>query len=294
MIVPLTLVTLNAVIWTVLIQIPYQGKFVIKSDPWGKVTDLVFSTTLAFLLVFRLNRVAIRWWDTRAMWGIIIASSRILADAILEHTNHAPIHRDNAISWLAGFLVSVKQHMRKYEAFDCDELAGFLTKNQVDHLNASSHPCLYAISEIRHETKLAFEVNEETPIGLAVTYSSTLRMIEKSLHILIDKMGGLERVSTTPLPIVFVTHLRTILMIYLLSLPYLHVGEWGWSTIPIVVVTSYALLGVDSAASECEVPFKKRANHLSMESFCLTGLNDIEELVRHHSVLHNSINKSTK
>lgn len=220
--------------------------------------------------------------DTRGMWGLLIANSRMLTDAIMTHTNHAPINRDNAISWLGGFLVAVKQHMRKENNFDYDELAGFLDKNEVDRMASSSHPCLYATSKIRYELSQAFKITNDTPAGLGIAYSSALRMMEKLIHVLIDKMGGLERVSSTPLPIVFVTHLRTFLLIYLLSLPYLHGHQWGWGTIPIVTITAYALLGVDAAASECEAPFKKRANHLAMESYCLTGFNDIEELVNHH------------
>merc|ERR1712038_883138 len=101
---------------------PYRGKSIIESNPWGSVTDLVFTTTLAFLLVFRLNRVAIRWWDTRSMWGMIIADARILVSCILEHTHHAPEQRDDAISWIACFLIAVKQHLRGDKSFHCDEV----------------------------------------------------------------------------------------------------------------------------------------------------------------------------
>jgi len=280
--VPMSIVMLNAIIWTILIKVPFKNRFVIRSDPWGSITDLVFSTTLSFILVFRLNRVAIRWWDTRGMWGLIVAHSRMLTDAIMTHTNHAPRNRDRAISWLGGFLIAVKQHMRKEKNFDYDELAGFLDKNEVNRLASSSHPCLHATSEIRYELSQAFKITNDTPSGLGIAYSSVLRMMEKSIHVLIDKMGGLERVSSTPLPIVYVTHLRTFLLTYLLTLPWVHGHQWGWATIPIVALTAYALLGVDAAATECEAPFKKRSNHLAMESFCLTGFNDIEALVKHH------------
>ena len=83
--VPWFLVTINAVIWTCLIKIRYKGREEIEPEPWESLYSLLVATTLAFLLVFRLNRVAIRWWDTRRMWGSIVAQTRILASAIMTH-----------------------------------------------------------------------------------------------------------------------------------------------------------------------------------------------------------------
>lgn len=235
------------------------------------------------MLVFRLNRVAIRWWDTRAMWGSVVAQARSLTSAIVEHCDHDPESRDEAIRWVAGYLISLKQHMREEDGhYHPDELAGFLNKDQVQKMATAAHPCLYAASEIRHVLKRAFTVRSYTPIAVGAMFVSNLRMMEQSLDVMVYNMGGLERVRSTPLPLVFVTHLRTFIMFYLLSLPYLYGHTWGWGTIPAVFVTSYALLGIDGSATECESPFKKRPNHLDMEGFCLTALGDIEQIVRHN------------
>lgn len=257
-IVPLIIVTLNAVVWTILIKISFRDKFEYDEEPWSSLYTLVLTTSLAFLLVFRLNRVAIRWWDTRRMWGEVIEHSRVLVNGILEHTSHEPRYRDEAISWVGGYAIALKQHMRREKSIDFDEVAGFLSNAQVNDLTEATHCCLYAVSEIRHALKLAFTVTANTPAALGFSYSSELRMLEKSLHAMIASMGGLERVRSTPLPIAFVTHLRTFIMFYLLSLPYLYGHTWGWGTIPAVALTAYALLGIDGSSSECESPFDKR------------------------------------
>jgi predicted membrane chloride channel (bestrophin family) len=92
--VPLSISTVNSIIWTLLIKFPFQNSFKIQEEPWGSIYTLVLTTSLAFMLVFRLNRVAIRWWDTRAMWGSIITNTRVLTSAIVEHCNHDPESRD--------------------------------------------------------------------------------------------------------------------------------------------------------------------------------------------------------
>lgn len=278
---PLIICTLNAIIWTVLTNMTSIGKGIVLKD--HIYTD-VLSSTLAFLLVFRLNRAALRWWDTRRMWGGIVGNARMMADGIMTHMAHAPKDRDDAIRWLAGFLISTKQHLRNYDKFyiDSDELAGFLSKDEILLITASTHPVLYTSSKIRLALKQAFHITSNTSAAIGISYSSQLCFLEQLLNNLIDNMGGLERVKGTPLPLVFVTHLRTFCMLYLLSMPYLYVNTWGWGTISSVFLTSFALLGIDGAASECECPFKSRPNALNMEAFCLTGLNNIAQAVSHH------------
>ena len=73
---------------------------------------VILSACLAFLLVFRLNRAAIRWWDTRQMWGIIVEDVRVLVSGALAHMNHAPENRDQAIRWIGTFVICIKQNIR--------------------------------------------------------------------------------------------------------------------------------------------------------------------------------------
>ena len=217
------------------------------------------------------------------MWGSVIAHSRLLAGAIVEHCDHEPECRDLAIAWVAAHAIALKEHMRDNDGcFEYEEIVGFLSPEQFKCVASSTHPCLYAATEIRHALKRAFTVSADTPAALGASYSSEMRLMEKSLDALIQNMGGLERVRSTPLPITFVSHLRTFIMFYLLSLPYLYGHTWGYGTIPSVFFTAYALLGIDGSASECESPFKKRPNHLDMEGFCLTIFSNIEEIIFHN------------
>jgi putative membrane protein len=161
--------------------------------------------------------------------------------------NHSPEHRDDAISWLVCFLVSVKQHLRNDKTFDCNEVAGFIdTQRSVEltKLETKNHPCLYLAANLRHSLKKSFTVTINTPMAMSVTFNSEIRMMEKHVSNMISNLGGLERVKATPLPIVYVTHLRTFLMLYLLSMPLLHGHLWGFGTIPIVSLTAFILIGM--------------------------------------------------
>ena len=98
---------------------------------------------------------------------------------------------------------------------------------------------------------------------------------------LIDHCGTMERIRGTRLPIVYVSHLRTFLLGYLLSLPFVYVTFWGWGTIPAVAAVSFALLGIEGAATECENPFSpNRFNQLGMDRFCEAIHDEVSQLLR--------------
>ena len=92
-------------------------------------------------------------------------------------------------------------------------------------------------------------------------------------------MGTMERINSTPLPYIYVLHLRIFLILYLVNLPLILVEPWGWMTILITAIISWALMGVEAASCECERPFKRRDNHLHLERFCDVVTKDICELL---------------
>lgn len=58
-------------------------------------------------------------------------------------------------------------------------------------------------------------------------------------------------------------------------MPLQHVYDWGWATIPIVFFNSWALLGIEVASLECERPVHRRANHLTMDAYCVRISKDV-------------------
>jgi hypothetical protein len=104
---------------------------------------------------------------------------------------------------------------------------------------------------------------------------------ENQLNEMIMLSGGMERIRSTPLPMVYVSHLRTFLLVTLLSFPYIFGSNLGWGTIPVVAVISVALLGIEAAAVEVENPFQLRSvNALKMDQYCRMLLDVICQLVQ--------------
>mmetsp|Transcript_17810 Transcript_17810/g.44437 ORF Transcript_17810/g.44437 Transcript_17810/m.44437 type:complete len:498 (-) Transcript_17810:69-1562(-) len=274
------LACLLAKVWSV--QLPEQS-----IAKWDTIYSMVLKTSLAFLLVFRLNRCAMRYWEARTMWGNMAHITRNLVSTLLLYGAHSPKHRDSAIKWGSSFCLAAKHFIRSDRDYNEDEFAGILTRNQVARLKNSNHSALFAASMCRYYLNKIFPVDETTPPGLA--HAHTIRMQECDRYVadLVKQVSGMEKIRSTPLPIVYVTHLRTFLYIYLIFLPYSWVSEWGWSTIPLVGFTAFALLGIEGASSEVEIPFsKERTNHLAIDAYCLVILDSVLGLVVHDANMH--------
>jgi len=50
-------------------------------------------------------------------------------------------------------------------------------------------------------------------------------------------------------------HLKQCVTLYLFALPLTLINELGWSTIPIVTVVAFTLMGIEGIADEIEMPF---------------------------------------
>lgn len=271
----------HAIAYTVVIQIIFKVKYRDMTD-WEIFFTLVLNTTLSFLLVFRLNRAADRYWTSRYLWGILIAKARSFLSISVTHGRHDRLKRDDAIRWVVAFVISSMELLRGTSSIPSVCLSGVLSEEEVRKLEKNVHPPIFALDNARAAARDLFDVDADTPNSLAFLRTRHYDSVERQMNAMLDCTGGLERIQSTPLPMVYVSHLRTFLLAALIMLPYLWGPSWGWTTIPIVVVTSFAWLGIDGAASEAEAPFKaSRVNALDMNGYCLGFLGIVKQSLLH-------------
>ncbi|BEI98861.1 hypothetical protein CcaverHIS631_0311600 [Cutaneotrichosporon cavernicola] len=100
--------------------------------------------------------------------------------------------------------------------------------------------------------------------------------MSSSVQSMIDQLGSMERISQTPLPYVFTSHLKQCVTIYLLCLPFVLVDVLGWKTIFIVATTAFTLCGVEGIAAQVEMPFGTDPSDLNLDLFCTELLCECE------------------
>jgi ion channel-forming bestrophin family protein len=302
----------HAIVYTCLQQLVFPERIVQSSEtvPWSDVLlGVVLNSTLIFLLVFRLNRAADRFWTARALWGTIVAEGRMLVGGIAVHGTPIPEdnnninddevarkqrqqeqHRDHALRWVLAFFLAAMESLRGRKVLDGDMFAGILLQHEVLALQNSVHRPLYAVHHVRHHIRMlcryqyqpqqhngsiihrvSTHVADDDADGSVtrVTMASrTLSSLEAKLDAMMNACGGAERIRATPLPIVYVTHLRTVLLLTLLLLPYVYGPTWQWSTIAVIALSSFVWLGIEGTAREVENPFGYRVNDLPMDGYC--------------------------
>jgi predicted membrane chloride channel (bestrophin family) len=80
-----------------------------------------------------------------------------------------------------------------------------------------------------------------------------------------------KRIKDNPVAFAYISHLRLLLMAYLLSMPLALVENLGWSTVPVYMAISYALMGLEHVAVEVENPFSSGEKLFSESSLRVEG-----------------------
>ena len=103
--------------------------------------------------------------------------------------------------------------------------------------------------------------------------------IQTSINSLLDSSMGCERILKTPIPIAYSIHLKQLLLIYCLTLPFQFVNQLGLWTAPIVFLVSMGLLGIEAIGEEIENPFGNDINDINMVGLCDDVVEGITEII---------------
>ncbi|MDX2098032.1 MAG: bestrophin family ion channel [Leptolyngbyaceae cyanobacterium bins.59] len=254
----------------VLVSIFHVSGYAVSKPIFGNVIP---SIVLGLLLVFRTNTAYDRFWEGRKCWGAIVNTSRNLARhiwvAVLEKDEQDHIAKIATLKLLVAFAVATKLHLRQ-EGVNI-ELEALMPTTKFNKLKGMNNPPLEVIFWISD-----FLQEQEQRGRLNVHQMTAMHQL---LDILVDNLGGCERILRTPMPLAYAIHLKQLLLLYCLLLPFQMVGELGWWTGPVVALISFTLFGIEAIGIEIENPFGHDPNDLPLDAICATMLRNIEDLI---------------
>jgi putative membrane protein len=234
--------------------------------------SIIPNIVLGLLLVFRTNTAYERFWEGRKAWGSLVNTvrnfSRQILVAIAEKDDGDRQAKIAAVKLLPAFAIALKLHLRS-EPINA-ELEANLSPKQFDRLKTMNHPTLEIGFWISSYLQKQFQQEKLDRYQLGD--------MSQLLHQMIDVMGICERILKTPIPLAYSIHLKQLLMIYCLSLPFQMVEQLQWMTSPIVALISFTLLGIEEIGIQIEDPFGHDANDLPLDNICNTMLRNIEDL----------------
>jgi putative membrane protein len=255
--------------------------------PWGTHTTIhgFIGLALSLLLVFRTNASYDRFWEGRKLWGGIVNETRNLARLATTHLAadaelHARIVRWTVAFPYASMFVLRNKHLARIDRGPRNE----------DELQAALGPVAALLpADARQQVTRAAHL----PTAVAQQISATLRdardrglvsdyvmtAIDQNTQLLVDYLGGCERIHKTPIPFAYMVHVRRALIVYCLSLPMAIAGEFGCYTVPIVFLTCYVFIGIEEIGVEIEDPFGSDENDLPLETFCATIERNLVDMI---------------
>lgn len=239
--------------------------------------NLIPSVVLALLLVFRTNTSYERFWEARKLWTttstIITNLTWQIWNAIDDKTVQDREKKIKTLYLLSALAIAKKLYLRKEKPNE--ELAKWLSVEQYIKLkNVRNFPLEITnwIAEyLQNKCKEGkLHVNQLTSI------LHTMQEYQSSLN-------GCIRILETPLPSAYSTHLRQLIVVYCLVLPFQFVRELGWFTGIFVWLVSFSLLGIEEIGSQLENPFGYNYNYLPLDKICHTIEKNVEEFIQNQS-----------
>lgn len=234
---------------------------------------IVPSIVLGLLLVFRTNTAYDRYWEGRKAWGTIINTVRNLSRSIwVSIAENYPEDREEkiiALRLIIAFAVALKLHLRGEKLNT--EVAELMPSKRYEKLIFMNHPPL----------EIAFWINNYLQ---EQHYKNSLNVYQLSsaiqlLNNLVDMTGACERILKTPIPLAYSIHLKQLVLLYCLTLPFELVDELQWYTAFIVAIISFTIFGIEEIGREIENPFGYDANDLPLDQICNTMKRNIEDLI---------------
>lgn len=232
---------------------------------------------VSFLLVFRLNRASVRYYEARQAAGQMVLACRELASEACCCLAHDVVVRDDLCRWVVAFPVATRNYLRGMTGPEAvKELEALLSPEQLGQLAVARRQPLLCIDHIRQKSLEGTRSNSGDNPHIA---AEGLRALNREIEMLQGGMGAMERINATPLPFAYVSHLRSFLLLHLLGMPFVFASTWGWANPVAMAVLSYGLLGIEAVSVTCERPFGLGSNHLTLDRFSDVVAEDVEQTV---------------
>jgi ion channel-forming bestrophin family protein len=213
------------------------------------------SLTLGWLLVFRTNSAYARWWEARTLWGSLVNASRNLAVKLTCLVRLADQDSEFLQSRISEFPKALMGHLRCAPTVQLDPRADGGSTND-DHRPALIVQELYGWLG---NQKDAGRVDGDV-----------MRVIDVELAKLLEVCGACERIARTPIVRSYRVFARQCILLFLLTLPWGIVSDFGWWTIPLTTITAYFMIGMEIVAEHVEEPFGHDEDDLDLEGLCKT------------------------
>jgi len=254
-----------------LVMTCYCGLIVTLDQYWRPLPHLDVTpfeytgVVLGLVLVFRTNAGHERWWEARKLWGGIVNQSRNIVIEALNYTkiqncsSEQRVWRKEIVKWTVTFSFAVRESLRNGKNFE--NLTDLLNEQELEALKSAVHMPLFVANKIA-------SLIQQARVSRYID-GFTFRELEGQRILLVDHLGGCERILKTPMPLVYAIKARRFILTFLVLLPFSLIDNLGFSAVFIFLLVAYPLLSLDRIGIELQNPFDtKSLSHLPLHTIC--------------------------
>jgi putative membrane protein len=225
---------------------------------------------LGSLLVLRTNSGLDRWWEARKLWGAIINESRNLAIIVVANGPVDGRWTREIVGWIAAFGHVTRRSLRGQK--NLEEIEELIGVEETERVAKSEH------KPVAVSLKIASLLREARDSG-HLDSSAYLRA-EEQRCLLMDHLGGCERILKTPLATAYVILIRRFMVVFLITLPFALLRRVEWLTPTITLLVAYPILALDHIGDDLQRPFStKSINHLPLNDMTTTIETNVLALI---------------
>ena len=231
----------------------------------------VLGIVLGLLLVFRTNSAYDRWWEGRTQLGALVNTTRNLAIKVKTYAYAKnPDLSSETLHLIYAFAYSLKEHLRDE---DYSAIIEEIPSQYLNEFQKFDHKPNFILGKIAKNLHQFFQDG--------IITGEQLIILEKEANTLINVLGACERIRNTPIPMAYALHLKRVLLIYALTLPFGFVGQLHWLAIPVVLIVFYTMVGIELIGEEIEDPFGLDENDLPVDELCVKIKANILEIEKY-------------
>lgn len=220
---------------------------------------------IGLLLVFRTNTAYDRWWEGRKQWGALVNVSRNFALKLKAHVKNEAVLKE-LFQLDAAYAMVLRNHLRLLPPEDMfGDIPQFLDKNiPIQHVpNYLAQAMQKRLADLESQNELS-----------TAAYLALLQDVEKFT----DICGACERIRKTPIPYTYNIFLKKFIFVYIITMPFSFVSDFGYWAGLVTVFTFYTFASLELIAEEIEDPFGLDSNDLPTDSLAETIGENIKEI----------------
>ncbi len=212
------------------------------------------SIVLGVLLVFRTETAYKSWEEGRLQWGLLLNHARSFSYKLRAISAISEPERMKMGRYLISFAYGLKHHLR--DTIPSEQLLGLERPERISNLPMHMAGKIFAeLQRMQKEKAFSEEV--------------LTHLIDAHLTPIMDVCGACERIKTSEMAVSYRAFMRQGIVLNLIVCPWLLATESSiFISLPIILIGSYFLLGLELIAEEIEEPFGVDLDDLPLDTLC--------------------------